>query len=290
MTLSASETITVPVTVNVTDPDSIPPSYQLVGKPQSTPASVEVDGPADLVERVDRVEVTLTLNGTTSSVRALLPVTPVDEAGAVVTGVVTEPAQVLVTAAIRRQTNVQDVGVRVVTEGAPPTGYWVSTIAVDPASITLRGAPTDLEAIGSFVTVAPIDISQVQGVFTTSAPLQLPPAVSALDSDGRVISSVQVTIETTPLLGELVLTRIVAVQGVAADTAVTVEPAQVQLLISGPVPTLNDIELNPDLVQVFVMAGDLRPGESATLIPQVVAPSDAVVQLIEQSVIVTRGP
>jgi diadenylate cyclase len=290
MTLSASETITVPVTVNVTDPDSIPPSYQLVGKPQSTPASVEVDGPADLVDRVDRVEVTLTLNGTTSSVRTLLPVTPVDEAGAVVTGVVVEPSQVLVTAAIRRQTNVQDVGVRVVTEGAPPTGYWVSTIAVDPASVTLRGAPADLEAIGSFVTVAPIDISQVQGVFTTSAPLQLPPAVSALDGDGRVISSVQVTIETTPLLGELVLTRIVAVQGVAADTAVTVEPAQVQLLISGPVPTLNDIELNPDLVQVFVAAGDLRPGESVTLVPQVVAPSDTIIQLIEQSVIVTRGP
>lgn len=290
VSLSMIEHRTVAVSVIVADPESLPPSYQLAGKPAAAPPEVEVTGPAAAVEAVARAEVTLSLNGTTSSVRTVLPVSLVDETGAVVPGLTSEPSQVLVTAVIRRENNVQDVGVRVVTEGAPPDGYWVSTISTVPPSITLRGAPEDLAEIDTFVLTAPVDISEVRGEFSSQAPLQLPAAISALDGEGRVISAVDVTIETTPLLGELILTRTVQVLGLPSGTAVTVDPETVQVLISGPVPTLNDIEQNPDLVQVIINATTLPPDQSGTFVPEVVYPPGTTAQLIEQSVIVTRGP
>ena len=74
----------------------------------------------DLVRLVARAQVQLFLNGTTSSVRTILPVTLVDEAGSEVQGLTVDPSQVLVTATIRRENNVRDVGVRVPTLGAPP--------------------------------------------------------------------------------------------------------------------------------------------------------------------------
>lgn len=288
--LSATASRTLPTTVVVTDPESLPPSYQLVGKPVSNPPEVTLSGPAALVDDVVRAEVQLALNGTTSPVRTLLPVNVVNEAGGAVTGLTIGPSQVLVTANIRRQNNLQDVGVRVVTEGAPPDGYWVSSVVADPPAVTLRGAPEDLAELDNFVLTVPVDISDIRGEFRTQSPLQLPPTLTALDSDGRVISTVEVVIETTPLLGELVLTRPVRVQGLPTGTVVTVDPATVQILISGPVPILSDIERNPDLVQVLVDGALLLPGSSITVTPEVINPPNTVAQLIDQSVILSREP
>lgn len=287
--LAESETASILVDVVVADPESLPPSYLLVGKPVAAPTVVEISGPASLVDSVTRAEATLVLDGTTASARALLPVKLVDELGEEVSGLTVEPSQVLITAIIRRENNVQDVGVRVVTEGAPPDGYWVSAVSSEPASVTLRGAPADLEAIGSFVTIAPVDISDVRGEFRTQSPLELPPGVDAIDADGRTLSAVTVLIETTPLIGELVLTRDVTIQGLRADALASVDPPAVQLLISGPVPILNEIEENPELVQVYVIVETLVPGATLTLTPTIVAPPETSTQLIDQTVTVTQA-
>ncbi|MEZ4515787.1 MAG: diadenylate cyclase CdaA [Chloroflexota bacterium] len=287
--LSESKTVTMTVDVVVADPESLPSSYQMVGTPQADPTEVEISGPSSVVDLITRAEVTLTLNGTTASVRSLLPVKPIDETGAEVTGATADPGQVLVTATIRRESNVKDVGVRVVTEGSPPDGYWLSGVSSEPASVTLRGAPADLEAIGSFIEIVPVDISEVRGQFQTQSPLDLPTGVDAIDEDGRTITSVSVSVETTPLIGELVVTRDVVVEGLPEDAVYTVDPATVQVLISGPVPTLNEIEQSPDLVQVIDVSG-LEPGESQDLTPEVIAPSTTDAQLIDQVVIVTREP
>jgi hypothetical protein len=71
---------------------------------------------------------------------------------------------------------------------------------------------------------------------------------------------------------------------------ITLEPPDVELLLSGPLPTLNAIEAQPDLVRVVIDALQLLPGESVEVFPEVLAPPDVRAQLIDTSVLVTVEP
>ena len=49
---------------------------------------------------------------------------------------------------------------------------------------------------------------------------------------------------------------------------ITLEPPAVTILLSGPLPTLNEIEANPDLVRVVIDALQLQAGDSVEVIPE----------------------
>jgi hypothetical protein len=59
------------------------------------------------------------------------------------------------------------------------------------------------------------------------------------------------------------------------------------LLLSGPVPVLNQIEANPNMVRVLVDATGIRRGQSTNVTPQLVAPPNVEAQLVPPSVLVT---
>ncbi len=216
------------VAVVVADPESLPPSYQLLGKPQATPNEIQVSGPAPVSIPWSGAEVTLFLNGTTTSVRTLLPVKLIDEAGMEVTGLTLEPSQVLVTATIRREDNVRDVGVRVVSEVRRRTATGLAQSA--------RCRPRLRSAVRRPIWRRSVVLSmscrwtsaKSEASFGRSHRLSCRRVSSAIGADGRAISSVTVIVETTPLIGELVLTREVEVQGLPADAVFTVEPAVVR--------------------------------------------------------------
>ena len=58
------------------------------------------------------------------------------------------------------------------------------------------------------------------------------------------------------------------------------------LILSGPLPTLNEIENDPNLVQVLVGVAGLEAGENI-ITPTVIAPDDIKAQLVPPSVVVT---
>jgi hypothetical protein len=68
------------------------------------------------------------------------------------------------------------------------------------------------------------------------------------------------------------------------------EPPEVTLLLSGPLPTLSEIEADPELVQVVIDALDLQPNQSVEVIPDIIAPEGINTQMIESSVLVTAVP
>jgi len=71
---------------------------------------------------------------------------------------------------------------------------------------------------------------------------------------------------------------------------ITLEPPEVTILLSGPLPTLNEIEANPELVRVVIDALDLQAGDSVEVIPDIIKPEDIIARLIESSVLVTAVP
>ena len=278
---------TLPVTVRVQDADTLSTAYEISGQAVARPAELSISGPEPSVNRVTTAETTISVANATSTVRDLQPVAALDEEGAVVSDVVLEPAEVEVTVVIRRRINARDVGVRAVTTGSPPEGFWLSGLTVAPASVTIQGNPATIAEMGSFVDTVPVDLSEAVAELVVAAPLDIPADVQALDSSGEALTTVTVTALIAPRSGDLLTVRPVEIVNDRGDMTITLNPPDVELLLSGPLPTLNQIELEPSLVRVLIDARDLSPNRTAEVTPIVIAPEGIRVQLVDTSVQVT---
>jgi diadenylate cyclase len=281
---------TIPVSVKIIDTDELSAAYEVSGQTLTVPKEVVISGARPEVERVAVVGTTISVAGATTTVEETRPLVAVDANEEVVDDVIIDPSEVDVTVFVRRRIDARDVGVRAVTTGSPPEGYWLSGLSVDPANVTLQGNPNIISEMGGFVDTLPVDLSEAVGEITVETPLDLPAEVQALDSSGSVIGNVVVTAQIAPRSGDLLVERPVELINDRGTLTVTLEPPDVTLLLSGPLPTLNEIEANPELVRVVIDALDLRAGQSVEVIPAVIKPQGIFVQLIENSVLVTAVP
>ncbi len=280
-------TRTLSVTVDLTNQQNMSPAFQIVRVPVATPNQVQLLGPAPLVEQVSQVRARVSLASVTTWLQELRPLEALDEAGRVVDSVSIQPAQVQINVTIQQRLNALDVGVRAVTENSPPPGYWLSDLSVAPASVILQGDPGLLAEIGSYVDTLPVDISNAVGDLNVQVPLDLPAGVQALDSEGNSTQTVTVRARITPRSGDLVVTQTVEVINAIRGARVSINPARIDLLLSGPLPTLNEIESNPDLIRVVVNVASLKPGESIEMVPTIFAPDAIQIQAVPSTVLVT---
>lgn len=287
--LSPIVTRTVSVVVTLTDQSGLSTAYEVAGPPVTNPAEVQVSGPKPLVAQVAQAQATLSLGNAVSSLSEVRSLTPTNAQGQPVAGVTLSATQARVNVTIRRRIDALDVGIRAVTSGAPLDGYWLSGLRVEPAGATLRGDPATLADLRGFVDTLPVDISTAAGELRQDVPLDLPADIQAVDTNGNVLSSVTVIVEVTPRLGDLLLTRPVQLLH-SENLTITLSPAEVNLLLSGPLPTLNAIQANPELVQVTLEPRQVSPGQSQELTPTVVAPEGVTIQLIDRTIVVTRAP
>jgi diadenylate cyclase len=277
---------TVPVTVELPDLHRLPPSYQLASPPSASPAEVEVSGPAPLVEQVSQAQASLAVADATSSLREIRPLQPLNEAGNPVSGVRLHPNRAQVMVPIRRRQDTHEVGVRAVITATPPAGYWLSGLEVRPASVTVKGNQEQMAEIGSFVNTIPVDVSQAVGDLRVEVPLDLPAGVEILDRNGELIHHVTVLAQIDARQGDLALTQSVELIGVPPGITATVTPLEVDLLLSGPLPTLNQIEMYPDLVRVTVNVNDLALDQETEITPTVFGPEAIQTRIVPPSVLV----
>jgi YbbR domain-containing protein len=217
------------------------------------------------------------------------PVTPVDEAGDPVEGLIVQPEQVQVSVEIAQRADARDVGVRAVTEGEMPSGYRLSAVVVSPPQVTLLGDEEQLDQIDDAIATFPVDISGAIDDLSIQAALDLPPGVEALDSSGEVVRSVVVRVEVEPRMGNRVRQRPVEIQG-EAELSFDINPAIVDVFLNGPIPVLDDVDASPRLLQVVIDAADLaelEPGDSQEVTPEIIYPESLRVQLQPESVIIT---
>lgn len=277
---------TLAVTIDVPDQESLSAAYELVAPPVVVPEQVQLTGPEPQIEQIRQVQASISLANATGSLREARPLRVLDELGYEISGVTVRPEKVQVSVSIRRQMNARDVSVRAVTRGNPPADYWLSDLTVTPAGVTLQGEPDQLAGLGSFVDTLPVDISQATGELRLQIPLDLPPDVRALDSNGDLLPAVTLVARIAARTGNLAITRRVELTGATPNVTVAVKPAVVDLLLTGPLPILNEIEANPSLVRTLVDVTGLRRGQTADLMPQVVGPEGVEGQLVPTSVVV----
>jgi diadenylate cyclase len=281
---------TVPVNVTMQGADTLSTAYVISGLPVAVPMEVTVTGPENSIERTVVAGATISVENATSTVRADRPLTAYDIEGVRVSDVTIQPSEVSVTVIIRSRGNARDVGVRAVTTGSPPEGFWLSGLTVEPAGVTIQGDPELIDQLGSFVDTLPVDLSEARGELVVEVPLDLPADVQAVDQNGNALSTVTVTALVAARSGDLLTERPVEIINDRGNNTITVEPNSVELLLSGPLPMLNQIEQEPDLVRVVIDALQLSSNRSVEVTPDVLAPEEVRVQLVDTSVLVTTEP
>jgi YbbR domain-containing protein len=273
--------------IEVPSDQSLSAAYELISSPVAMPGQVQVIGPAPLVDAVSTIKTTISLATASSPVREFRPVQILDEQGRELTGVIAQPGQVQINVPIRQRLNARDANVRAITTGTPPPGFWLSGLSVTPSSITLQGRPDHLSEIENIVDTLPVDISQAEGMLTIQTPLDLPSEIKAVDSEGRPVEAVIVVADVDARGGDLAVTRQVELVRTTPGLSITVNPPEVDLLLSGPLPVLAEIEANPSLIQVSIDSTDLGRAQSTDVTPTIIVPAGIEAQLAPPSVVVT---
>ena len=91
----------------------------------------------------------------------------------------------------------------------------------------------------------------------------------------------------TPRSGDLVETRPIELIGLTPEFTATINPPEADLLLSGPLPTLQEIEKDSNLIQVWADVSGVTPGQSTDLPLSFFTPEGVQVQLRPPSVQVT---
>jgi len=278
--------LTMPVTIDLPDQQSLSAAYELVGNPIAKPDHVQIIGPAPSVEQVSQIQTAIFLANANTNLYELATLHALDAQGKEVLDVTLQPNRIKVTVNIQRRRNARNVSIRPKIGGQPPAGYWLSNLSVTPSGLTLQGDPDKLADIESFVDTLPVDVSQATGDLTVQTPLNLPVGVQAVDENGKILNTVTVLAQVTPRRGDLAGTRTIQLLKAMPGYTITISPRQVDLLLSGPLPILQEINANPALVQVLVDASIIPIGQSADVIPTVIAPKDIEWKLVPPSVVV----
>lgn len=279
---------TLPISVTLQDEALLPALYEVQEAPQVEPTMAQVVGPTPLVEQVTEIRATLSLSTTRGPVDTMQPLFALDENGREVREVSLRPTHANVRLNVARRPNMREVGVAIVTQGEPAPGFWVSGLTAQPPSVVLNGAEAPLAGDSNAIATLPVDISGAAGDLSVDVPLDLPPRMTAQTLAGDSLSSVRVTVRISAHQGNLSLTRPVELSNPATATNLVVTPEEVEVILSGPLVTLQEIEENPDLVRVLLEEVEVSASESSEQTPRVVVPEGVRAQLIPAQVTVSR--
>ncbi len=276
----------MPVGVVVNGTDQLPLGYAVDGPASAFPTEITVTGSDLDVARVVSLQASVSVANVTAPINRRITLQPIDAAGEVVDGITLEQPTAQVVVLIRQEFSTETVSVRIDTDGDVPDSYTLRGTTVTPGVVTLRGDTDEMQAFNAIVSTAPVDISQSRGTLTVDVPLVLPEGIVAIDAQGEPILTVQVTADIAPLQSEIALEKAVTLPAATDTLTVTIEPASIQMLLSGPLPTLDRIVADPDLVAIRIDISDVPVGVPTEVEPVVIAPENVTVQLVTPTVIV----
>ncbi len=261
----------VPMVVRVRVLDEPPLGYEMK-TPEVTPAMVTVTGPQNEIERVNDATVEVALRGAKNAVDREASVALHDAQGNQIQNLKIEPATVKVHLPIEQRVGYKDAAVKALIAGTVASGYWVSDISVDPATVTLVGAPNALNQLGGFVETEALDVAGAKESITKRVRLKLPEGVSVLNAN-----DVMLRVAVEPVLSGLTVRRQVSVSE-SCNLPAKVSPDTVEVILSGPLPILQT--LKTDDVQIVATPPRCEEGSYQSQLRAVNVPAKITVESI----------
>ncbi len=214
-----------------------PPLGYQVETPRLSVTEVILSGPASLVTQVTKIEARLDIEGATDTVSQPVTLQPLNANDQMVSGLTLSPASVTLTQPVSLLGGYRNVIVKVVTQGNVASGYRLTNYFASPSSIIVFSAdPSLVDALPGYVETTPLDLTNASDDFEALLELNLPSGISAV-GDSRVL--VQVSIAA--IESSLTISLPIEITGLAPGWQAQVAPSTVDVILSGPVPVLNDL-------------------------------------------------
>lgn len=220
----------------------------IVGEVVFNPDAVRISGPESIVSGISQVTAEIVLSGESEDFSKAVKIVALDNKNQQIENISFSPGSVVANIEIVKAGNVKNVGIRVVTEGSPAEGYFVSSVSTNPAIVSISGVPNVIRTISSIPTKA-INLNGSSQAITSVATLDLPVGVRI---DGE-INSVSVTVSISPIATTKPLTVPVNITKVPSGlSVVSVSPQSVNIIVTGQANVVEsvsagDINLSIDL-------------------------------------------
>jgi YbbR domain-containing protein len=242
----------------------IPPSSELTAK---------VSGSDAQVKQVAQVVARVNLANETKPITRILPLSAVDAEGNTVPGVDVAPIQVTVDINIQPRPGVTVLNVQpTLLAGSLPQGY-LANATVNPASVAVHGDLSAIEKMNGQVATEQIDLSNKVQSFTQTVKLTLPPGVTLTDPVDIVVS-----VEVDAIPGTRTFANVpVVTKGLDSnDFAITIQPDQVTVIVTGPQSALETLQASD--ITVIVPLSGLAAGQYTVTLQASVAHAGLISQ------------
>lgn len=241
-------------TVTIKTVGELGPDYVL-GVMTTKPESVLISGPKSWVNEVAEAIVEVDLSGRKeSSPDVTLPIQLVDEDGEVVSGVSYEPTVVDVNIPIYRKVIVP---IELQTENHLPENYEITNVTINPSRIALKGDNSIVHLTS--IQTKPIDINALLENPTMEVELDLPPNVSLVNPNEKIM--VSVTIEEVSVKTFEFSLREVSVRNLDEDYKISDEDLSKTILVTLKGSKQLMEEMTKDDFNVYIDLNLLKGGE-----------------------------
>jgi YbbR domain-containing protein len=257
VTLEELATITLPIQTEVLGTPGL--GYQQ-GSTTWSDNEVKISGRLPDVQQVAGVDATLDIAGANEDIQTMVPLFPYDAEGNQVTGVTLTPNRISVSQKITLRGGYRNMVVKVVTTGQVAEGYRQTNITVSPPNVMVFSTdPTMIEGLPGYIETEELDLTGIVDDIETVLALNLPEGVSVVGDPNVLIQVGVAAIE-----GSINISRLVEVIGITPGLTATVAPDSVEVIVFGPIPTLQtltdvDVRVVVDLTALEEGVYQLQP-------------------------------
>ena len=257
LSVNLDEKETQEFVVNVSRGDTKPGKDYEVGSLTANPEKIRITGPKTLVNKIDKVNATIELDGNTQDFTQDVNLTIIDKNQEALSDSemnslrIENNAKVVVTARLWKIR--QGVGISASYVGTPADGYEVGSVKTVPDTISVAGSTEGLESLAennNVITIPAdsIDISgEAQDVEKKISLNNLLPDNVKLTSDSS--EDVWVTVNILPVGSKEfdIPTKNIEVKNKPDDLQVTFETAQIELRIKSDTKNMDDLDAQKDI-------------------------------------------
>lgn len=232
--------------ITLVQPSSPAVGYE-AGTPKLNASTATVSGPSSQVEKVAEVRATLDISQAKEDIDRDLQLQALDESGLEVADVSISPEKVNVQMSVSQRGGYRNVSVKVVTSGQIASGYRLTNISSNPLVVTVYSADPELvNNLPGYIETTPLNLTDADDDLQVSLPLAVPSGITVVGE-----STIKVSVSISPIQGSTTLPNLpVEIIGLLPEYEVELSPDRVDVILSGPIPTLD--ELNSANVRVLI--------------------------------------
>ena len=233
---------------------ALPVGYQ-TEEPRLSETSAVVSGAESMVSQVAEVRAVVDLSQVRSDIDQVITLQPVDANGLPLREVTVTPDKINLLQTVSQRGGYRNVVVKVVTEGLIKDGYRLTSVTVNPPTVTVYSSDTLIvDELPGYVETRVINLVERQEDFSEEVELNLPAGLQVIGN-----SLVEVKVEIEPVVSSVSLSEIqLESTGLASNLSALIVPDKANIIITGPVPLLNNLFIN-DLRVLIDLTGRM-PG------------------------------